>query len=223
MSEQPIPARKPPAERRHLLLAAAEQVFLAQGYHAATMNDVARAAGMSKKTLYELVSSKEELFAALIAWRQSQIELPPDDPAMPPVERITLNLLAVARFLLAPPQVGLLRLIITEHTSSPDFSRDILRRRLAKARRQLEAACLTLPLSRGIPRAEAKELTAMLFGMVIGDSHLSALAGFRAAPAKAALEARARRAVTIFISGCCASDGGLTPLSPTWPAPPPDV
>ena len=48
------------------LIAAAEDIFLAKGYHAATMNDVAKAAGMSKKTVYMMIESKAELFGALL-------------------------------------------------------------------------------------------------------------------------------------------------------------
>ena len=48
------------------LIEAAEDIFLAKGYHAATMNDVAKAAGMSKKTVYTIIESKAELFGALL-------------------------------------------------------------------------------------------------------------------------------------------------------------
>ncbi|OYV38447.1 MAG: TetR family transcriptional regulator, partial [Acidocella sp. 20-61-6] len=39
------------------LFDAAEDIFLLKGYHTATMSDVAKAAGMSKKTVYQLVES----------------------------------------------------------------------------------------------------------------------------------------------------------------------
>src|SRR5262245_28078149 len=57
------------AERRRRLLDAAERVFLDAGYGDATMDDVARKARMSKKTLYRLFPTKEQLFAAVMASR----------------------------------------------------------------------------------------------------------------------------------------------------------
>ena len=42
------------------------QVFLAQGFDAASMNDIARAAGVSKGTLYVYFDNKEELFEAIV-------------------------------------------------------------------------------------------------------------------------------------------------------------
>ena len=42
------------------------QVFLAAGFDGASMNDIARAAGVSKGTLYAYFNSKDELFEAII-------------------------------------------------------------------------------------------------------------------------------------------------------------
>ncbi len=44
----------------------ARQVFLADGFDGASMNEIARAAGVSKGTLYVYFASKEALFEALI-------------------------------------------------------------------------------------------------------------------------------------------------------------
>ena len=44
----------------------ARTVFLAAGFDGASMNDVARAAGVSKGTLYAYFNSKDELFEAII-------------------------------------------------------------------------------------------------------------------------------------------------------------
>ena len=41
----------------------------------------------------------------------------------------------------------------------------------------------------------------MLFGMAIGEFHLSVLVGYRTVPSRQALEKRIRRAVDIFVAG----------------------
>ncbi len=48
------------------ILDGAREVFLAKGFDGASMNDVAKAAGVSKGTLYVYFSSKEKLFEHLI-------------------------------------------------------------------------------------------------------------------------------------------------------------
>jgi AcrR family transcriptional regulator len=53
-------------ERRATLLDAARDVFGREGYHAASMDAVARAAGVTKPTLYDHFPSKRDLYLALI-------------------------------------------------------------------------------------------------------------------------------------------------------------
>ncbi|MET0720101.1 MAG: helix-turn-helix domain-containing protein, partial [Tardiphaga sp.] len=55
-----------PDERTTNLLLAAEATFSRKGFAATTMDDIAGAAGMSKKTLYKLYDSKTELFRAML-------------------------------------------------------------------------------------------------------------------------------------------------------------
>jgi AcrR family transcriptional regulator len=52
--------------KRRQIMDGARAVFLAAGFDGASMNDVARVAGVSKGTLYVYFDSKEKLFEALI-------------------------------------------------------------------------------------------------------------------------------------------------------------
>jgi AcrR family transcriptional regulator len=58
--------RMPAAQRREVLLAAAEQTFARRGYHGASLDDVAHAAGVSKALIYEHFASKRELQIAVL-------------------------------------------------------------------------------------------------------------------------------------------------------------
>lgn len=60
------PNRLPRSARRKQLLAAAQDVFVAQGYHAAAMDDIAERAGVSKPVLYQHFPGKLELYLALL-------------------------------------------------------------------------------------------------------------------------------------------------------------
>jgi AcrR family transcriptional regulator len=51
---------------RALLFAAARRVFLARGYHAATLEQIADEAGFSKGVVYSRFASKADLFLALL-------------------------------------------------------------------------------------------------------------------------------------------------------------
>jgi AcrR family transcriptional regulator len=53
--------------KREQIMRGASQVFLEKGFDAASMNDIARAAGVSKGTLYVYFANKERLFVELIS------------------------------------------------------------------------------------------------------------------------------------------------------------
>ena len=60
------PTRLPRSARRKQLLAAAQEIFVAQGYHAAAMDDIADRAGVSKPVLYQHFPGKLDLYLALL-------------------------------------------------------------------------------------------------------------------------------------------------------------
>ena len=62
----PRGTRLPRQARRKQLLAAAQEVFVAQGYHSAAMDEIADRAGVSKPVLYQHFPSKLELYLALL-------------------------------------------------------------------------------------------------------------------------------------------------------------
>lgn len=63
---RPRGARMPRRERRAQLMDSALEVFVAQGYHAAAMDDIAERAGVSKPVLYQHFPGKLDLYLALL-------------------------------------------------------------------------------------------------------------------------------------------------------------
>ena len=70
---RPRGARMPRRERRAQLLSSALEVFVAQGYHSAAMDDIAERAGVSKPVLYQHFPGKLELYLALLDTSCDQI------------------------------------------------------------------------------------------------------------------------------------------------------
>ena len=75
------------AVRRRAAVAAATDLFAQQGFHATAMADVAKAAGMSLKALYDAFASKEALFEAVLidAGERFSVLLEAPAPAEDPV------------------------------------------------------------------------------------------------------------------------------------------
>src|ERR1044072_3677592 len=65
-SQTARPTRLPRSARRKQLLPAAQQIFVAHGYHAAAMDDIAERAGVSKPVLYQHFPGKLDLYLALL-------------------------------------------------------------------------------------------------------------------------------------------------------------
>jgi len=65
--------RMPAPQRREVILAAAEETFGRCGYHGASLDDVAHAAGVSKALIYEHFASKRELHGSLLDAQAAEI------------------------------------------------------------------------------------------------------------------------------------------------------
>ena len=70
--EQDVGCRNDGGAKRRQIMEGARSVFLGAGFDGASMNDVARAAGVSKGTLYAYFNSKEDLFEAIIRAEKAQ-------------------------------------------------------------------------------------------------------------------------------------------------------
>src|SRR5689334_21248725 len=65
-----------PSDRLSQLIAAATDVFISQGYRRTQIEDVARALGVAKGTIYGSVQSKEALFDAALRYADGHGPLP---------------------------------------------------------------------------------------------------------------------------------------------------
>lgn len=195
----PVPAEDD-ARRRHVI-SAAESVFLNKGYYLARMDDIATAATMSKRTIYQMFASKEALFEALLIDR------------MPPPRQCELNssrplevamadlLLDCALWILSPESVAITRLIMGEYSHSPELGRLLKRLGYKRFVATLEKG-LSLLEETGRYRFDDLEVSAkMLIGMVVGDFHHKLLIGVCRSVAKPAIKRRVLAALEIFLAG----------------------
>ncbi len=67
------PRKREADNKRNTILEAALQVFIAQGFHEATMDEIASASGVAKGTLYRYFASKEDLLEQLLTETRAKI------------------------------------------------------------------------------------------------------------------------------------------------------
>jgi AcrR family transcriptional regulator len=113
-----------PAKRRQIL-DGARRVFLADGFDGASMNDIARVAGVSKGTLYVYFDSKERLFEALIREdRQQQAErLFIPEAAADPRAALAAWGRELIGLMTQPDMIALVRIVIGATAKFPNLGR----------------------------------------------------------------------------------------------------
>ena len=112
--------------KRRQIMEGARAVFLAQGFDAASMGEIARKAGVSKGTLYVYFNSKEELFETIV--HQACLAQAKDvfslDPADHDVEAVLTRLgRGYVKFLCRPGAMSPLRTVISISERMPEIGR----------------------------------------------------------------------------------------------------
>ena len=192
-------------ERRQRVLDAAEGVFFEQGYGSASMDDIARRAGMSKKTLYRLFETKESLFAAMVAARRAVLDAMIAGNACADnasAEDVLCSYLGkVARFVLAPRQAALYRLVIAESLRTPELANAFYHEGPCKVRAVLEQWLARQHATGALYVPDPERDAGMLCSMVIGELQMRLLVGALRAPDDALIDATVDRAVDLFLRG----------------------
>lgn len=163
--------------RRQLILETAERIFTETGYSAATMEEIARDAGMSKKTLYGLFPDKRSLFTSLIHDIDGFASDLRFDPANSQKE-LRARLLKLAEVALSKRQVEVTRLVIAEARHCPELAEEFHAKAMRKGRAYLANALASFAEANPAIVIHDVENTAVtLFGAIIGDLHFRALLG----------------------------------------------
>ena len=112
--------------KRRQIMDGARAIFLAQGFDAASMGEIARAAGVSKGTLYVYFENKEQLFEATVHEQcQTQAEGLFDlDPNDGDVEAVLTRLgVGLVNFLCQPGKASPLRTVIAIADRMPEIGK----------------------------------------------------------------------------------------------------
>ena len=161
---RPLEAEENNAKRRQIV-DGARSVFLARGFDAASMGDIAKAAGVSKGTLYVYFKDKDELFGAIVHGEcamqaEGVFEFDHDDHD---VEAVLLRHgQAFVRNIGDPSRMSSLRTIIAVAERMPDLGRKVYETGPAVATAKL-AAYLRAQVDAGVLAIDDCEVAAAQF------------------------------------------------------------
>ncbi|EFC82607.1 TetR/AcrR family transcriptional regulator [Parafrankia sp. EUN1f] len=197
---RPTPAEA--AEITARLRRAAVEIFLRDGYDRTTMEAVAQAAGITKRTLYARYADKRTLFLAVISWALARHERDPVELDRVP-DGLTEGLTVIARSLLAravdPDLVALHRMAIAEAARFPEFAAHS-RTLVWSPRLQAVMSLLRRHAERGTIVVDDVEIAAEQFIALVSMSP-AWLATFGITRDPEAAERHLRHAVALFLNG----------------------
>src|ERR1700752_2684885 len=112
---------------RGAIVEAAERLFLERGFGSVSMDELAEAAGVARRTLYNQFASKEEIFREMLLRVSGQLEdaFPPGIETQGDVENV---LRLIARMILGlhknPEYLGFLRMVVADSRQFPWIAED---------------------------------------------------------------------------------------------------
>lgn len=156
------------------------QLFLERGFDGTSMDDVARAAGTTKQSLYARFPSKEELFRSVLLGTVSRPDWPRPAPPVPDLDDLEGALRSIAdaalQRALDPKMVQLSRIATAQAARFPDLVRQTLSTS-SWPRHDVMVALIERHVRRGTVVVDDPQVVAELFlGMVAGMP--ARLAGF---------------------------------------------
>jgi len=191
--------------KRNAILTAAAELFLEHGYEPVSMDAIAEAAEVSKRTVYSYFASKTELFTAiLLAHCNSMggIALPEHPAGHDPRKVLTEFGRVFVRMITSPRAVAMQRVIFREVERLPDVGRIFFQngpqRHITKLGEYLKQADVEGKLKVGDPVQAAF----LFMSIVKAPFHLQQLCGLIGEVPASAIERSVKSSVEFFLKAC---------------------
>jgi AcrR family transcriptional regulator len=200
------------AETRHVIAEAARVEFLSRGFSAASVDQIAKRAGVSKKTLYRLIATKADLFKASVTDRIAEYLSVVDAGAAEglsvskALERLMIE---YGKLTLSNETIAIQRLAISEADRFPELAASFYQDAVLVTQSAL-TKYLAAQVARGTLRlADPREAAGMLRGMMIMEPQRSVMLGRGVLPSADEIAERARACVSLFLGGCVGGDAPI--------------
>jgi AcrR family transcriptional regulator len=191
------------SSKRRQIIEGARQVFMAQGFDAASMGEIARAAGVSKGTLYVYFTNKEQLFEAIVGQecRAQAEQIFAFDTTDHDVEGVLTRLgLGYVQFVCQPGRASPLRTVIGIAERMPEVGRRFYETGPALGIAHL-GAYLIAQVTAGVLKVEDCEVAAAQFmESCLATMFKPVLFNFSAAPTPERIEHVVKIAVRVFLA-----------------------
>lgn len=188
-------------ERRDGILRAGMEVFFEYGYVGASVDEVVRRAGGSKRTVYKYFDNKEGLFAAIVANLLEQMtqplqpEITDEQGLYDTLENLGKHYL---RVLLQDESLAIFRTVVSEGVKFPELAKAFYEYGPGAAVKKLSSYLLRQTEAGVLKVDDAESAARQYFGMIRSDIHMRAVLGLEV-PGDKEIDQSISRAVDIFV------------------------
>jgi len=196
------PGRPKDASKRHAILEAAANCFLRDGFDGASMDAIAREAGVSKITLYSHFQDKEGLFREMVEDKCAEFAPSEEFAALAdaePREALTRIAGGVVQLITEPDVVAMHRLVVSGAARNPTAAR-LLYESGPQPMLSRVAALLRAWHGRGVLEVpDALRAAGYLFAMLKGPSYDCLVLNLEPPPSKEDAARHIRDCVDVFL------------------------
>jgi AcrR family transcriptional regulator len=189
-----------PARQR--ILDAAFSAFMESGYAETSTLEIATRARVSKRELYALVGSKQQMLAACIGERAKRLQLPADLPEPHDRETLSRMLATLGTQLLQelsdPAVIAVFRLAIAEAVRAPEVARALDTIGIQAGRAALREV-MTRARSAGLVTGHPSEMAEQFAGLLWGNLMTGLLLRVAERPSLREISQRAGAATAAFL------------------------
>ncbi|WP_454918259.1 TetR/AcrR family transcriptional regulator [Xanthobacter sediminis] len=189
--------------KRRTIIDGARRVFFDQGFDGASMDEIARASGVSKATIYSYFAGKVELFQALVEVdrRKSAERLFEYDPADSDVASLLTRIgESFMAMMVSPEHIRLIRMVIGAAEKFPAIGRTFFEAGPCQGGRRL-ADLLARQTALGHLKVEDFQAAAFqFFNLCQGNQVKGLLFGTQSPPTQEEMRATVDSAVRVFLA-----------------------
>lgn len=195
--------REPEAKKRREIIDGARRVFFDKGFDGASMDEIARASGVSKATIYVYFDSKEALFQSLVETdrRKSAERLFEFDDNDPDINALLHRIgVSFMTMMVQPDHIRLVRMVIGAAEKFPAVGRTFFETGPCHGGRRL-AALFARQTELGHLAVEDCEAAAFqFFNLCQGNLAKGLLFGLHEQPGPEQIEATVKGAIRVFLA-----------------------
>ena len=172
--------------RREAILKAGKTMFFRSGYQLASVEEIAAAAGTTKRTVYDHFGSKEKLFSEVMVYASRQfVDLLPAPATLPesPADGLRAFAARLSQCFDMPEIVRFQRLVIAEAERRPELARSLADMALAGAERTLVAYLEACVAAGRLRRHDLEASARMILDLAANSARLRGLFGLGAGSA----------------------------------------